>query len=321
MRIRSGHRGASSAGRGGFTLIEMMVVIAIILVLVAITAAGTAKVISAQRVSNTKAIIQKVDGEFQKQWKAAVDNAVSEANTYIPQSILNMSGVETSTSPPTYTNIDTTRAQVIWLKLRMHAEFPGTFAEAFGFNALPSQSGVNSSDLPVQPAYGRALANSGITGGSNPPGPNESGVCLLLALSVGRRGAALNSDLLGSLTLGNAAPGLKMIVDGFGTPIWFCRWPYLASFTTSSATQAIDPLDPTGRLMDPTWNTSSNPNIGYFETLCHPIHTVSGSTWVPISYNLIPTIASPGPDRSLGLDPYTMAQVDSTANDNIYNHQ
>jgi prepilin-type N-terminal cleavage/methylation domain-containing protein len=320
MRIRSEDQRAASGARAAFTLIELVVVIAIILVLVAITAAAAGKVLSAQRVSNTKTIIQKIDAEFQKQYAAAVDNAIAEANSAsLPQSIIDMSSVN---GVP-----DLARARVIWVKLRLRAEFPSNLSEAISWPSAnwPPQ---NQNDLPGQSAYGAALNGTGLYGVS-PPATKEAGICLLLALSIGRRGSVLNRELLGGLTLANAgAPGVNMIVDGWGTPLAFYRWPINAPFTVSSSTQAIDPLDPTGRLMDPTWNNDTNfngswPNNGVavFEQLCHSIHTGSGGGYTPLSFNLVPTIASAGPDRSLGLDPATMAQVDSTSNDNIYNHQ
>src|SRR5438105_3266921 len=101
--------------RPGFTLVELLVVVAIIGVLAALTASATVGVLSSQKQSNTSLTIQTLMGVLDQQWQAVIDQANKEA---IPDGVLLMAG---SNAP---------RARVIWIKLRLKQEFPMSYAEA-----------------------------------------------------------------------------------------------------------------------------------------------------------------------------------------------
>ena len=59
--------------RRSFTLIEMLVVIAIIAVLVSLTAVAVFRLIGTQQANNTKSELSRLEGELQKQYRAAAD--------------------------------------------------------------------------------------------------------------------------------------------------------------------------------------------------------------------------------------------------------
>src|SRR5438045_3609129 len=93
--------------RPGFTLVELMVVVAIIGVVVTLAATATFQVIARQRVANTELTIQKVNDALKAHWRAVIDQAKSEPipDTILP-GLIAMAGN------------DPIRARLIWIKLR-----------------------------------------------------------------------------------------------------------------------------------------------------------------------------------------------------------
>lgn len=308
------------AGRHGFTLIELMVVLLIILVITALTAGAAARIVAMQRRSNSQQTIQKLASALERQWTAVVDNAKDDT---MPSGMLTWAGG------------DQVRARAMWTKLKLRAAFPTNYSEAL---SAPSVPYLSTSEVPWEPRYASQLNQAGITSGSTPPAPEEAGVCLLMALSIARRGASLDTDILGTASVQSTAnPSVKVLVDSWGQGLGFYRFPWGSTLTvkktlpemTLADMQPVDPTDPQRRLMDPSWNSSSNSSdITAFENaIGHPIHDPNNATWTPISYAVWPFIVSGGPDKKLGLVPTTvslpgtMAEDPATpgaANDNIY---
>ncbi len=137
----------SARRRRGFTLVELLVVIAIIGVLVSLTGVTVFRLIGTQQANNTKSELSRLEGELQKEYRAAADKFAKEPipttgplNTVYYGTVLPMAGN------------DPNRARVIWVKLRLKQTFPDTFNEAL--NPVP---------MPPLPYYQSVLGALGYT--------------------------------------------------------------------------------------------------------------------------------------------------------------
>jgi prepilin-type N-terminal cleavage/methylation domain-containing protein len=299
--MRIPHASRSPAGRRpGFTLIEMMVVIAIIAVLAAMAASGTMQFISAQKKSNTATTIQSVNKALDEMWRAV---AVKANEENYPQWVLTLAGD------------DARRARVLWVKLRLKQHFPMNFTEAL----TPSAPFANT--YPMQSLYAAELNSLGIANvnlAQNPPQDpeaadglaSESSVCLLMALTRGRGGAnSFNPDTLGAGAVQDATYVLRngrnitvrQIVDAWGHPIEFYRWPALNTELNpnplnpnpgAGVARYRDTMDPENKLADGAW--INTPFAGQFAMMGHNV-------LLRRTYNLNPVLISRGPNGRLGL--------------------
>src|SRR5438128_4872844 len=167
MKVQKYSLSRAAWPRSGFTLIELMIVIAIIGVIISLAASATMQVITRQKTANTELTIQKVNDALKAHWRAVIDQARSEP---VPDNVLALAGN------------DTNRAHVIWTKLRLKQQFPMNFREAL----TPTPPGLFVSLAPA-PVFFQALQGKPTFAD---PQIYESSVCLLLALSQGRKGAA-----------------------------------------------------------------------------------------------------------------------------------
>src|SRR5262249_41665762 len=127
MMLVSHAHAARPTRRAGFTLVEVLVVLAILSILFTLAASATMQVVSSQRKNNTELTVSKVATALHQQWMAVIDQAKKEQ---IPEPFYS------TTLLPVAGN-DDQRARVIWIKLRLKQEFPMTFAEAVNPVPLP----------------------------------------------------------------------------------------------------------------------------------------------------------------------------------------
>lgn len=300
--------------RGGFTLIEMLIVITIIITLMAITASAVMKAMSAQANNNTQTTLNNVQALLNRQWSAAKDQAWKEA---IP------AGIQSQINP-TLTGTDqnaTARMRVIYVKLRMRQMFPMNFNEA-----------INPSPLPPLPAYQSYLGQFGIGGSVGPSGTAaafESSACLLMALQRAQSGGGSGAADIGGGGA-SAAFGLpngqsiRAFTDAWGQPIYFTRVPagypllnpnpYVpgSSAKSSGETGINDPGDPQGLLNALGWPQTANTTL-FTQLTLQPLAAQN------CSFNLMPMIASGGPDKKIS-DPIWFSMTQLIDNDNIYSN-
>jgi hypothetical protein len=304
----------------------------IIVLLAAIATGVYFKFIDVQQGNNSNTQISKIHDVLVKRWNAEVKAARDDARAgKIPASVTSLAGG------------DTRRAEVIYVKLRLRRAFPMSFAEILNLPFNPTMFPDVVSPLPSAPEFTSYLKQNGITTAALAPQDCESAVCLLLALQRGTGGGGVDAEDLGGAASADlpykisatVTVQLKGLVDGFGSPLAFSRWPTGSTELNPSGPQANlnDPGDPEGTLTEVTWlnapiPTWPNPPPGgtskarmrqAFEILCHQLPNRASASAPPQSYKLSPMIASPGPDKNLGLDKRTFTPLAGTAaNDNVY---
>jgi prepilin-type N-terminal cleavage/methylation domain-containing protein len=292
--------------RQGFTLIELLVVIAIIAVLATLVIGATMRFITTQKETNTRTTISSLDKALQKRWAKVIVDAEKEAPS---QAVYTLAGG------------DSNRAKVIWIKMRLMEAFPMTYAEC---NVATNPLYTNNY-IPVGSRKCIATYQKNLKGFASTPG--ESAACLLLALEYNGNFAR---DSIAS-NLGLDSNGNQYIIDGWGNPVMFFRFPTPDLSTWSglggmdpqsnnpakktSAAAFADPVDSTGRLLDPTWN-NGGALVTLFEQICHPVHNASG----PFAWYITPVIASAGSDGQSGLTANFSISNATQAGDNIYNY-
>ena len=284
--------------RAGFTLVELLVVLAIIGLVISITAATAMRVLSQQKATNTNVLIRTLSAALNQHWMAVVEQARKES----PDAVLGLAGD------------DVRRAQVTWIKLRLKQEFPMTFAEAVRPGWNPQSSYNTSSDfLPGLPAYRETLISWGIQAQdlddprmiTAQPQPCEMAACLLMALQRNRKGVNYDAESLPSgyisqatyTTVRGAKVTVPCLVDGWQKPLGFFRWPTGNAELNPGSLPSVgfnDALDPEGLLCNPTWVSAHG---AVFGQMCHAVvgPDVSGA---PQSFKLQPVIASAGSDNS-----------------------
>jgi prepilin-type N-terminal cleavage/methylation domain-containing protein len=277
--------------RVGYTLVELMVALAIVALIVSMTAGAILQYITTGQRKVTEATIRKVYTCLNGQWAAVLDLARNEQmdNVFSPSTMALIRSM---------TNGDDTFTRVIYVKLRLAQEFPMSMAE------------INAPPAGVQPKVQYQNLSPGIAGQTY-----ESSAILLAAIRQSRKGFVLSADDLGSsvttVTLGTST--VQYLVDGWGQPLAFYRWPTgctdldsvcpIPSPTTSTIVR--DQEDPDGRLLSLTGTVQTK-----FEGWCHLLHqTVSTSTTntatglTPHAYYTVPVVVSSGPDLQMGLTP------------------
>jgi hypothetical protein len=295
----------------------MAVVLAIILVLVAITAGVVARVMGTQEYSVTETGIRKVNSVLRNQWDAVLGQADRD-NIESNSAIVSLAGSDAAAKK---------RQRVIYKKAKLKQEFPLNFTEA-----------LTPSPLSAKAAYVKYLASFGITSTtlSNVTLSTDiqSAACLLMALTQGRTGSAISLEEFGGGNIKYVSdPGLSggtpipYLGDAWGNPLVFFRWPTQNAELKAleppppvnqqfvNVTNTIhDPQDPEGLLLNPTW---WNSNYSTFEGYFHYIHDPTAATPTPVAFYCVPIIVSPGPDRVTGMNADGSVQA-TGATDNVY---
>jgi prepilin-type N-terminal cleavage/methylation domain-containing protein len=349
--------------RRAFTLTEILVVIAIMAILAALGAWGVFAIIGNQQRRNTENTIMVVNKVLQNHWKFVIEEA--KKDTTISPAVQALAAPDPTGD----------RARVLWIKVRLMEAFPQTFAEigqptappfvytnAFGTGVLipPNTAGIQQRYIADYqrkitatqpwPTPTTPTASTNTNTASTPFMATPSSACLLIALSANRDGSSLRQDDIKFAVKDTDLDGVPEIVDGWGRPLAFFRFPTGSNVTSSgSDLQAAnpaaagaanklyaDPTDSTGMLLTSAWLFASPFPNGtnsrqLFEQNFHPVTwpfpAVQANNPLQGTY-VIPAIVSAGKNGNMGLSfPSTTAlgsmniSVAADEADNIYSYQ
>lgn len=313
-----------TARRGGFTLIELMVVIALIAVLAALAAGTFFRIQAAEYERATAATLVKMDSHLKTRWTAVVE----DAKKTVPAEVLALAGG------------DKDRATAIWTYAKLQSEFPESFAEV-GTLAAPRYIDLGQPAVPTPARLTPKRVFLELTSKTYTPAPtpDEQAAALFYtainSTSVG--GHSPQSDGLNNQTM-TLSNGLVVYKDAWGTPITFRRWaqmpemqgaPYLHANTIRVSQSGgggqfavNNPLDPLGKLLTRTpgtenpWGDPLNP----YRKACLALAPSPGNNPAGINLadfpnaNFLPTLISYGSNKKPGM----LFGGDDDGNDNIF---
>ena len=317
-----------SATRQAFTLVEMLIVCAVIAILAILTLFAVSKAATASKVTKTRATIQKLDVAIRQIFESYEDqfDAIKKrvARDY-----------------PTLTQEEHRRIAAHFIRDLMRMEMPQNWAEV-NADPISISSGGQSYRMEKSPLldYYRNA-----TDGNTP----DSAALLFLIVQN------LNPEALeafhGSEVADTNGDGLLRFVDAWGKPIRFLRW------TPAFSGSDLQP-DVLERLRNPKYNPKNDNSVWWInnypgeprlyaamenarEIHADPIDEREDSdVWENIGWFLYPLIYSAGPDGDYGIDegedelpglgrdgildpfayPFGMPEGSSHF-DNIHNHQ
>jgi prepilin-type N-terminal cleavage/methylation domain-containing protein len=323
--------------RRAFTLVELMLVVALMAVLVALSTGAYFRIRASELVRATEATESKLNTLLDKRWKAVRTQATDDLNANTPASLAVMA----------FAGNDKDRARVVMTYLKLKNEFPTTVAEA----CAPIKIGTVVVYQP-RSVFTSQFGAPDITG-TPPMGlgtPEESAALFYLAITAtGNRGETAGPDGTANQTgdvnitftpVGGTQTSkpMRAYMDSWGNPIIFVRQAYQPELNSPPYVQAgvlaRDMADPPirtgqqGKLM--TWTpagltafwaiVSANqyqysgfPNATSFPTTGgYPADTSGAWNWVP-------TVISAGPNKNVVKPPTgTGNPWDSTSPDGLF---
>lgn len=312
--------------RAGFTVIELLIVMAIVTIVGSLTAGAVFRVLASQDKVNTETTLQKLASELDVHWKAVLSSAKSDFDglpANIKQNLLTLAD-NTSNSPstPKPSPRRDDRARIIYMKLRLKQAFPTSFVTAIN-PTNPAPADPMQLFLPAQNVGGvgscTGLANYAKAAASaNLSLDKQSSALLVLALETSHSGVAAKpiDQLVGSSYV-RSEGGLRYLVDGWGRPLQFYVFPALAGSPKAGAITITDLIGKDAQDPEELLNRQIGkwlPNMGAAPVpyqmafnpqgmLLHPLgNSVASNFQTPVinRTKLVPIIASAGPDGDIG---------------------
>ena len=221
--------------RSGFTLVELLIVIAIIAILVALSAGGVFKFLSYQKQAATAKTVDQVNAAIERVLKNIRTKAHTDYPTTPVKAVLTSIGVNLGVNLVGIREPNR-RDELVFVDLQIARSFPLNFtsinaANKITVNFIPvvnmaNQSVINISfnsamplnlvtSLNVIPSIIQAFI--GVTGTPSPEIQNAA--CLLLALEANPDG--LKGELLGTAVTTDPVTKARYIATADGKPIGF----------------------------------------------------------------------------------------------------
>ena len=316
--------------RGGFTLVELLVVISLIAILLALSAGAFFRIQSSQNVFNAEKTLEKLHSLMDSKWKITLD----DARKTVPADATFLTSL----------GGDKERAQIVWTYAKLKNEMPMTFAELLGPSgtvAAPQPITLQLVPTPIQ-LYPRKVYLNVITAASAGASLElQSAALFYTMVSQTASGGTMNSaEGTSYQTTTDSATGLTHFVDAWGKPVAFVRHALNGEInSTPFAHPAKAKGYPTGPLINSSLDnggklTFDMKNTWYFPAYPAPsinlntAQNLRGSLNVglPTAYevkfdnvNQLPTLVSAGANNDFGanwLDP-----SDDDAADNLLSYR
>ena len=259
----------------GFTLVELLVVLAIIAILLALSGAAYQKAADSQRNRSTDDLMTRLQTALDAEYDAVVRQCQKDRqNNQIPATVIS------------YADGDMDRALAIWTCGKLMQNFPQTFTEA-------TSNVVVCPGTILSPMSTFTTSFTGIS--STPTDPNhldkESAVLLYAFLSKKSSGGSggfaaddlttgMQMDVTGFTNSSNAPVTKRAFRDSWGNPVCFIRWwqgapgtpsatevqnpPYVSQAAVNASAggngglDPLDPLNPSGLPKVFKWSNTTN---------------------------------------------------------------
>lgn len=281
------HPRRPAARRPGFTMVELLVVVALIATLAALSVGTVFRIRTAQQRSSSEATLQKLDTKLGEKIRLIEEQIAEDVRLKKPGT--GAGELHDAGYPP-----ETARSILMYARLRN--QLPTTFTEAVTPTPIPGTSIVLPPSVVFVATVGPLLKTGDI---------NESAVLIHLALSQSGGGNEGLSQQIGDVTVNGSTQ--KCYLDAYGQPIAFVRLAYdgnLNEINLSPLTKnpAVDPFDPANK---PTTATIlSVPAV--WAAVKQPVMTEGGSPCfldVPVyravgtNRNHLSAVVSAGPNK------------------------
>ena len=205
-------RPLQNAPRSGFTLVELMMSIAVIAVMATFLMVALAGVTEKARVDRTKAQIAKINELIMEKWESYLYRRMPPATA---------PGVQLNKKRLSLDRLNAVREM-------MRMELPSHREDVLR-SARMLRDALTKQPKPYQPALWRAyvarVKNANAATGVDWTTQYEGAECLYLILSQMREADSSALESFSENEIGDVdGDGMKEILDAWGTPIWWLRW-------------------------------------------------------------------------------------------------